>query len=364
MLKLYRRKGQRNWRVRGTVHGIYIDRSCGTAGRKEAEEVGAAIYDTLKRHALYGSRIGTPFMEAAGRYMKRCSPAECTLVDKLIDYFKDRTIQEIRAEDFVKCAEALYPHGTAQPQTILRHVITPLTAVLNDAATYVEGFNPPRIKKGRWRGDNPRTHWLTPEQASELYERSGPFLQAFIMLCLDCGCRPGEALGVKREHVALLPNMPNAGLVTFPQTKNGLERRSPVQLRTAERLLALPEEQNGVRREDNCVVPVPHDGRVDRATICVLDGSSRVFWVWADRWQLLKEWHKARAAAGLPKEFTPHTLCHTFATWMRIYTRADQTALLATGRWKDGKSVQRYMHAAPGEVEERLHMLPQIRRVV
>ena len=348
MLKLYRRKGQRNWRVRGTVHGIYIDRSCGTAGRKEAEEVGAAIYDTLKRHALYGSRIGTPFMEAAGRYMKRCSPAQCTLVDKLIDYFKDRTIQEIRAEDFVKCAEALYPHGTAQPQTILRHVITPLTAVLNDAATYVEGFNPPRIKKGRWRGDNPRTHWLTPEQASELYERSGPFLQAFIMLCLDCGCRPGEALGVKREHVAMLPNMPNAGLVTFPQTKNGLERRSPVQLRTAERLLALP------------AVSADWWGR----PIAQEPGDTRVFWKWSSRFMLRKEWNRTRDAVGLPPEISPHVLCHTFATWMRIYTRADQTALLATGRWKDGKSVQRYMHAAPGEVEERLHMLPQIRRVV
>jgi integrase len=333
MLKIYRRKGAKNWRVRGTVHGIFIDRTCGTSARKEAAEVAAVIYDRLKLAALHGAgQRGTPFLEVAVRYMQRLAPVEQERVDKLIDYFRDRTIQSITAEDFVKCAEQLYPR--VKPQTVMRWCITPLTAVLNDAASYVEGYNPPRVKKDRWRGDNPRTHWLTQEQASQLYECSGPYLQAFIMLCLDCGCRPGEALSLQRRDIVLLPQMPNAGIVRFPRTKNGELRESPVKRPTAERLLALP----GVR--------------------------DRVFWVWQDRWALLKEWHKAREAAGLPPEITPHVLCHTFATWMRLYTRADERALLATKRWKDHRAVQRYMHTAPNEIEDRLQKLPQIRRVV
>jgi integrase len=332
MLKLIRRPGRKNWIIRGTVHGILYERSSGTSSRKEAEEVAAVIYERLKHTALHGSRAGTPFVEVALRYMKRLAPAEQERVDKLIDYFRDKPIQDIRAEHFLQCAEALYPD--VKPQTVMRWCITPLTAVLNDAATYVEGFNPPRVKKDRWRGDNPRTAWLTPEQASQLYECSGPYLQAFIMLCLDCGCRPGEALALLRSNVVLMPNMPNAGIVKFPHTKNGESRESPIKIATAERLLALPSIQH------------------------------RVFWVWQDRWSLLREWHRARAAAGLPPEITPHVLCHTFATWMRIYTRADERALLATKRWKDSKSVQRYMHAAPNEIEDRIVKLPQIRRVV
>jgi integrase len=332
VLKIYRRKGAKNWRVRGTVHGIFIDRTCGTGARKEAQEVAAAVYDTLKRRFLHGERVGTPFVEVAIRYMKRLAPVEQERIDKLIDYFRDKPIEDIRAQDFVECAETLYPH--VKPQTVMRWCITPLTAVLNDAATYVDGYNPPRVKKDRWRGDNPRTHWLTPEQVDALYESSGPYLRAFLLLCLDCGCRPGEALALERRNVLLLPNMPNAGLVRFPKTKNGDERQSAVKRRTAETLLALPGKH------------------------------PRIFWVWTDRWALRNEWHKARELAGLPPEITPHVLCHTFATWMRIYGHADETALLATKRWKDARAVRRYMHTAPNEVEDRLQKLPQIRRVV
>jgi integrase len=329
VLKIYRRKGAKNWRVRGTVHGIFIDRTCGTSARKEAEEVAGVIYERLKRTALHGNRDGTGFVEVAVRYMRRLAPVEQERVDKLIDYFRERTIQSITAEDFVKCAEQLYPR--VKPQTVMRWCITPLTAVLNDAASYVEGYNPPRVKKDRWRGDNPRTHWLTPEQVEEMCEWSSPYLQAFIMLCLDCGCRPGEALGLLRSNVVLLPNR---GIAQFPQTKNGIERESPIKRATAERLLALP-------------------GKNDR-----------IFWVWTDRWALLRDWHKAREQASLPPHVTPHVLCHTFATWMRLYTGADETALLGTNRWKDRRAVQRYMHTAPNEIEDRLQKLPQIRRVV
>jgi integrase len=58
---------------------------------------------------------------------------------------------------------------------------------------------------------------------------------------------------------------------------------------------------------------------------------------------------------------TFHTFCHTWATWMRRYGRADLQGLVATGGWRDGRSAARYAHVVAAEEWERVEQLPTIR---
>ena len=53
-----------------------------------------------------------------------------------------------------------------------------------------------------------------------------------------------------------------------------------------------------------------------------------------------------------------HTLCHTWATWMRRYGGLDQLGLVATGRWKDPASAARYAHVVVSEKSRRADLLP------
>ena len=43
-----------------------------------------------------------------------------------------------------------------------------------------------------------------------------------------------------------------------------------------------------------------------------------------------------------------HTFCHTWATWMRRYGGADIPAVVATGRWRDGRGARRYRRPGIG----------------
>ena len=65
------------------------------------------------------------------------------------------------------------------------------------------------------------------------------------------------------------------------------------------------------------------------------------------------------ASAGLDW-VTPHVLCHTWATWMRRYAGTDLRGLIATGRWRDLKSVARYQHAVQTEESRAADLLPSV----
>ncbi|UYO38428.1 site-specific integrase [Rhodopseudomonas palustris] len=53
-----------------------------------------------------------------------------------------------------------------------------------------------------------------------------------------------------------------------------------------------------------------------------------------------------------------HTLCHTWATWMRRYAGTDLQGLVATGRWRAPRSAARYAHVAAREEWSRVDRLP------
>ena len=55
---------------------------------------------------------------------------------------------------------------------------------------------------------------------------------------------------------------------------------------------------------------------------------------------------------------THHTLCHTWATWMRRYAGLDTKGLVATGRWRDETSAARYQHVVVTEESRKALLLP------
>ena len=65
-----------------------------------------------------------------------------------------------------------------------------------------------------------------------------------------------------------------------------------------------------------------------------------------------------RASVDLPPRSAFHIFRHTYATWMRRYAGADEQSLIATGAWKDKKSVARYTHTVINEEARRAELLP------
>lgn len=63
--------------------------------------------------------------------------------------------------------------------------------------------------------------------------------------------------------------------------------------------------------------------------------------------------NKARDAAGLGDNVTPHVLRHTWATWFYAQTR-DFGTLMDQGGWSKADMANRYRKLAPDDLSERL----------
>lgn len=92
------------------------------------------------------------------------------------------------------------------------------------------------------------------------------------------------------------------------------------------------------RPTSSCVSPVGgrgcagEFGTAGRASIQVLQ-------VWA--YLFPSQGVRVQGRVTLPPRSAFHIFRHTYATWMRRYAGADEATLIATGAWKDAKSVKR-----------------------
>jgi hypothetical protein len=65
-----------------------------------------------------------------------------------------------------------------------------------------------------------------------------------------------------------------------------------------------------------------------------------------------------KAEVELPERSAFHIFCHTYATWLRREAGLDTKGLVATGRWKDRKSADRYEHVIVSEEAKKASLLP------
>lgn len=302
--------------IRGTYLGVYVDRSAKTGKRAIASQVLKRIEAEIER-GEFAQRGDPTFADAALAYMK--AGGERRFLTRLLKYFGDKSLKHFNEETIEEAAQKLYPE--ASPATRNRQVYTPVSAVLRSAKV--------RIELGRPKGGNGAkvTAWLWPEQIEGLFEEARRLDHRFevllITLCAT-GMRLSEALDLTWDRVRLEENY-----AFVPTTKTDEPRGvflPPVAVRAL---------QNLDRRRVK-VFPFTKGGHI---------------------YSLLKT-AAFKAGIDLPERSKFHLLRHTYATWMRRYGGADGRGLLATGAWKDRKSVDRYTHAVIDEEAKRALLLP------
>lgn len=337
-LKLHApRKGwSKNWRIRGTYLGEYIDASCRTPDRAKARKILAALKGEIERRALDPAPVnqnesGPGFAEAALDYLDaggsagglgRFDPQTGTFSAGLIAHFADTPIGKIDQRAIDKAALALYPQAT--PATRNRWVYTPVSAILKHA-----GIDR-RIRRPKgWRG-SARVDWMQPDLAFRMLaaaERKDREFAAFLTVLLYTGMRLSEALGLSWERVSLAESF-----CYLPETKNAAPRL--VHLPPAA-VAALANHPRGTGRNGERVFRFRKCGRL---------------YTWLG---------EVRRAAGPDADFvTFHSFRHTWATWMRRYGGLDTSGLVATGAWRDHASARRYEHVVASEEARRADALP------
>ncbi len=307
-IKLSKRKDSPNWYARGTYLGVRIDESTRAGKLSVAEKVKARIEREIEEGRT--SIRDRTFAAEAISYMN--AGGEKKYLPPLLRHFGKKSLRQISQATIDEAAAELYPD--AAPSTRNRCVYTPANAVLRHAGVNI-GLRRPKGHQGM-----PRTRFLSQEEAGRLVQRAGG-LRPLVIFLLYTGCRIGEALALRWQDIDL-----NERRAFVPVTKTG-EARS----------VHLPPIVVGELEKLTAKRPFP----------------------WARGSGFYRRWRRIAEDAGV-EDVTPHTLRHSFATWMRRYAGLDDTALLATKVWKDPKSVRRYSHAdisAEARMADRLPLL-------
>lgn len=320
-LRTWRRSKTSNWIVRGTLNGREIWESTGTRSKAAAEARRHEIETELRERGATGGR-GPTFAEAALTYME--AGRSPRFLAPIIEHFGKRTLlAEIDTAMVNEAAAALYPH--AADSTINRQLITPILAVKN--------FHARPIQKRK--GDDQRIRWLTPDEFSRLLVKADPHIRPILMLLVSTGVRTGEALTLQRSDLFLDTGEAYIARAEGRMSKSGRARMVRMPPKAVAYLRATIKVASGpVFRTPKGKPYVVNEGRGG---------------------QIQAAFNKARDAAELGADVTPHVLRHTWATWFYAQTR-DFGGLMDIGGWARETMANRYRHNAPADLAERLRL--------
>jgi integrase len=371
------KRGEKNWRVRGTYLRVSVNRSTGADQKKVAEEIRkrwkqeiqlGTYTDPRKQTELAetapadpqapSAKLAPTFLAAAVAYIKAGGDAD--RLDPIIEMTVEhalgpRPVTEIDQLMLDNAAVELFPHVTAATRN--RQFYTPVSAVLKHV-----GIDK-RFKRPRgWRG-NKATSWLEPEQAFALFEAADAIdLEFGLLLRLLCytGMRINECLAVTLNRV----NVKRA-TIYLPKTKNSEARTvhlPPILVRALQSQPPRPVRGKGIEN--------PKRGQVGRtmldAGLPFLErpGNARLFRFHAGS-PLREKLKRAMEVAKLSfprRQCGFHLMCHTYGTWMHRYGGLDNFGLTRTERWLDPRSADRYMHTDVNAEALRANALPVPRR--
>jgi integrase len=331
MLKLYRRKRDKNWRIRGTLFGRKLEESTETADRTQAEILLNARVAEITRHhvqgAVLGRRPAPTFAGAVVIYVE--NGGERRFLAPLLKQFGARPIDEILQEDIDDAARRLLP-GRA-PATLNRQIYAPMSAVLKAAGVHT------KIRRRKEAERPPR--WLTAAEAKRLVDACNPSLRPLVTFLLYTGSRVGEALWLDWACVDLL-----RGHVAFPRTKNGEPRGLPLHPEAIAALGNLPHRSGEIfRRPDGLPYARPSEDDDDDTS--------------AGR-RISNAFKGACRRAGIVN-FRPHDCRHTWATW-HYQTHRDLLALKEAGGWRSERMVARYAHVNREHLRPQIEALPRL----
>lgn len=336
MLKVYRpgkTRASSNYRIRGTYLGVRVDESSGTHKRSVAVAKRDEIEGKIERKEWLPSQSGedVSFAAAALSYIQTGGSAR--YVAPLVKHFEGKTWKEIRQEDIDRAGVALRPSTSAATRN--RCVYTPIAAILRHKEAPLRIRRPPGAK------GKPRTDYLNPDDARAIIEAAETFDGDFWLLLtflLYSGCRLGEALALQWEDI-------HGGTAYIRRSKND----DPRTVRVRASLLVQLE---AARKPAGAVFTFTYGGQLKvhlkRAT-CLACGVAP------------PERNKPSPPHRL-RWVNFHSFRHTFATWFRN-AGGDVHGLIATGNWRDPKSVNRYTHVHAHAEWERVELFPSMGRI-
>ncbi len=325
-LKLFRRG--KVWYVRGTVRGTRVYESTGTADRRQAEAYRAKREAELWQRSVFGGRGTRTFAEAALIYLegRELSPSYRATLRRVVAYFGPMRLEEI--DQSALDAYIRRYHRGAAPGTIVRAVITPVTAIMRAAAK--RGWcDPPAFERPRVRSPEPR--FLTEEEAERLIAASAPHLRPLVIFLLYTGARLHEALRLQWRDVDL-----HARRVTLRQTKTGEVLGVPLHDRVFLALASLPHRDGHVFRTPRGTPYYDSGGR----------GGSPI-----------KTAFKAACRRAGLEGVRVHDLRHTYASWLVQRGVHLRTVAELLGH-RTLQMVQRYAHLAPEHLRAAVDLLP------
>ena len=242
-LKLVRRRRSPYWVMRGTIRGVRIEESTGTADRRVAEEIRAKREAEILAESIYGRRATATFSQAALSYVEFGGSKR--FLKPVVDYFGTTPLARIDQVALDRGACKLYPHGSSSTRN--RQFYTPASAVLWHAARRQWCPAPIIERPAEPEG---RIRWLTLDEAERLLGACSDHLRPLLLFMLYTGARCGEALWLEWRDVDL-----SRAHVTFPKTKNRTARGVPLSPRVVAALANLPHRNAEVFRRPDGGVP-------------------------------------------------------------------------------------------------------------
>ena len=328
-LRVVKRPKSKSLYVRGTIAGVRVEESAGTASRKLAEEYRAKREAEIYRDQLYRGRVSRNFAEAVVSYIEARGAAPRFLA-KVLDHFDTTPLDQIDLEAIEKGARKVYPKAAAATRD--RQFFTPTLAVLKHAAK--RGMCSPIIVERPKKRDGV-VRWLTPAEADRLIAAGAPHLRPLVIFLIYTGARAGEALWLNWRDVDL-----DRAHVTFSETKTDYPRGVPLHPRVVASLANVEDRDGPVFRRPDGQPYEPLKGGEDTSA-----GT-----------RIATAFKGACRRAGIAN-FRVHDCRHTWATWHYQHNR-DLTALMRLGGWRSEKMVLRYAHQNVGEFAASIDRLP------
>lgn len=192
---------------------------------------------------------------------------------------------------------------------------------------------------------------MQPEQAFPLLNAAAEIDQEFGLLCITLlytGMRISEALSAKLRHLNVDGDAP---MLYLPKTKNTEARAVFLPPIVVESFRAMPprSKRDGGRSQDGAGLPFLERGPDARIFRFHQGGHLR---------NLLAQ-AMAKVGISFPKRHRGfHLFCHTYGSWMSRVNKMDNYALARTGRWKDPRSAEGYVHTTPSEEAKLAVNLP------
>jgi integrase len=341
-----------NCRIRGTVRRIPVDRSAGTPNRRAAQELAVKIEAELLERSIHGPPTAESeplFAQAVKNYLAEAGRSQGThyWLVPLARHFGLRRLSEI--DQAAIDAYVAVRHPGAKPATVARATIAPLVAVLRHAGVTTR-FRRPKIK-------NQKTRYLTHAEAGRLIEAAAPHLKPLIIFMLNTGARLSEALYLDWEQVDL-----ERRRVVFLDTRNGESRGCSLNTKAFEALANIPFPNEKKKVREGAVFRTEEKQAYQER----IGGGGQIKSAWRTACIKARICEPVRTADGkvLVKDkkvvmrptASPHTLRHTFASWLAIKGVPLRTLAELLGH-KTLAMVMRYSHLSPDHLAAAVSLL-------